>query len=826
MNSQPKELFSQLSDSNLWVEVILPLALPRVYTYSVPLHLQDQVISGIRVEVVFGKNKKYAAIIKSVVKTKPDYPTKPILSILDNEPLLFPNQLKLWEWMSSYYLCTEGEVMNAALPAHFKLSSETIVVYNEDIGEDFSALSDEEFLVAEALLIRKQLQLSEIQQLLDSSFVYPVIKSLLQKNVCFVWESLNEKYKPKKESYIFLNALYEEESALSQLFKDWKGAPKQMQLFLSFLHLYKTEGVVVKSALLKKAEASTAQLNALVEKGILYEEKRNIDRIYAAEKKISIDFELSEQQHLALQQVRSSFHSKQVCLLKGVTGSGKTMLYIKLIEEFILKGNQVLYLLPEIALTAQIIRRLQKYFGGHIAIYHSKFNDQERVELWNKVKNGEITVVLGARSSLFLPFKNLGCIIVDEEHDASYKQQEPAPRYNARDAAIYYATLFGSKVLLGSGTPSLESFYNAQQNKYAYVELNVRFGDLQLPEIIVVNAKPIAQQPKTVITPELKEEITNAVQKHKQVILFQNRRGYSPYLICGTCGFIPQCNHCDVSLTLHKFSKKLHCHYCGSIYPKLIECTACGSTNWMEKNFGTEKIEEMLEEEFSSYRVARMDVDSIKGKHAHDRLIQQVEDHQVDILVGTQMVVKGLDFDKVSLVGILDADGLLSFADFRVNERAFQLMEQVSGRAGRKESRGKVLIQALQVAHPIIGFVKNHDYLQFYHYELASRQTFLYPPFSRLIKVILKHKDNNKVNDAAEFLAKSFRSDFGDFVIGPAAPVIARQRNLFHMEIMLKFPKDKGNILLFKKAVLHHINLMQSDKRFKSILNIVDVDPN
>ena len=394
---------------------------------------------------------------------------------------------------------------------------------------------------------------------------------------------------------------------------------------------------------------------------------------------------MSENQQKCLTELKSSFEQKNVTLLHGVTGSGKTLLYIKLIEEYILKGKQVLYLLPEIALTTQIIRRLQKHFGGHIAIYHSKFNDQERVELWNKVKNKEVDVVLGARSALFLPFSNLGMIVVDEEHDSSYKQQDPAPRYNARDAAIFYASLFDAKVLLGSGTPSLESYFNALQNKYALVSLHERFGGIQLPSIEIVNSRQVAQKGKVMISPQLKEAIEFTVNQKKQVILFQNRRGYNPYLICGTCGFIPQCDHCDVSLTLHKYSNKLHCHYCGSTYPKLINCTACGSNNWVEKNFGTEKIEEQLEEDFSNFNVARMDVDSVRGKTAHDTLIQMFEQHRYDILVGTQMVVKGLDFDKVSLVGILDADGLLSFADFRVNERAFQLMEQVSGRAGRKK---------------------------------------------------------------------------------------------------------------------------------------------
>lgn len=822
MDGTNNTLFGE-SNSGFWAEVILPLALPNVYTYEIPKHLVAQSQIGCRVEVVFGKNKKYSGIIKSVHNQKPPYATKPILNVLDDQPIIYAQQLKLWNWISEYYMSTEGEVMAAALPANFKLNSEAILVFNEDFGEDFSSLNDEEFIVAEALLIKKQLQLLEVQLLLDASHVYPIIKKLIEKEVCFIWEKLNEKYKTKKETFIILHPQFNDEEKLSQLLNDWKGAPKQMELVLAFLHLKKTEGNVSKTALLKKANASSAQLNALCEKNILVAEKRNVDRIKLIPKNLSIDFELSEKQEQCFFELKSTFIEKNVTLLHGVTGSGKTLLYIKLIEEYILKGKQVLYLLPEIALTTQIIRRLQKHFGGHIAIYHSKFNDQERVELWNKVKNQEVSVVLGARSSLFLPFNNLGFVIVDEEHDASYKQQDPAPRYNARDAAIYYASLFEAKVLLGSGTPSLESYYNALQQKYGLVNLHERYGGIQLPSIEIVNTRQVVQKGKVMISPQLKEAIQTAMDEKKQVILFQNRRGYNPYLICGSCGFIPQCDHCDVSLTLHKYSNKLHCHYCGSTYPKLITCTACGSNNWVEKNFGTEKIEEQLEEDFANYNIARMDVDSVRGKTAHDTLIQMFEQHRFDMLVGTQMVVKGLDFDKVSLVGILDADGLLSFADFRVNERAFQLMEQVSGRAGRKGAQGKVLIQTMNVKHPVIQFVQQHDFSAFFQFEIQSRKEFLYPPFSRLVNLTLKHKDNDTVKEASNKLAESLRTDFKNHVVGPAAPIIGRMRNQYLMEIMIKLPKDGA--VKYKKVIQHHINLLLVEKKFKSITIIADVDP-
>ncbi len=824
------DLFTTLPNTeNLWAEIILPLAIPKTYTYRVPSHFQDKIKEGCRAEVVFGKNKKYAGIVKSVFKTRPAYETKEILNVIDDEPIIFPQQLKLWSWMSEYYMCSEGEVMAAALPTHLKLSSEAVLIFNEEYGEDFSDLDNEEYLVAEALLIKKELRLPEVQQVLDVNHVYPVIKKLIDKKVCFVWESFNEKYKTKKENYVTLNPEFDNEEKLSELLNNWTKAPKQLELLLSYLHLTRTEGEVSQPSLLKKSGASTAQLKGLSDKNILLIEKRSIDRIIGLPKKAVIDFELSDAQQTALKEINNCFAEKNVCLLHGVTSSGKTQLYIRQIEHSISLGKQVLYLLPEITLTAQIIRRLQKNFGGNIAIYHSKFNNNERVELWNKIKNGEIKIVLGARSALFLPFKDLGLIIVDEEHDSSYKQQDPAPRYNARDAAIFYASLFTSaKVLLGSATPSVESYFNAMNNKYGLVELNERFGGVQLPEIEIIDTKQVAasKKGKVMLSPQLIAAIDAAVKKNKQVILFQNRRGYSPVLLCSTCGFIPHCNNCDVTLTLHKYSNRMHCHYCGTSYPKLIACPACGSVNWMEKNFGTEKIEEELESEFTDLKIARMDIDSVKGKMAHDNLIQLFEQHRLDILVGTQMVVKGLDFEKVSLVGVLDADGLLSFADFRVNERAFQLMEQVSGRAGRKNEQGKVMIQAAKVNHPVLQLVQQHDYKRFYEYEIENRQRFNYPPYSRVIKIILKHKLKDVVTDASDKLAVAFKKDFENYLVGPAAPVVNRVRSLYLMEMLIKLPKDAVMIQRYKKVLLNYFDLLHAEKRFRSVTLIADVDAN
>ncbi|MEO6327339.1 MAG: primosomal protein N' [Ginsengibacter sp.] len=816
------------NSKGLWAEIILPLAIPKTYTYNVPEHLAKKIKEGIRAEVVFGKNKKYAGIIKSISDKRPAYETKDILNIIDEEPIIFPQQLKLWNWISEYYMCSEGEVMAAALPTHLKLSSETVLIFNEEYGEDFSQLDNEEYLVAEALLIKKELRLPEVQQILDTNHVYPIVKKLIDKNVCFIWEAINEKFKEKKETYVLLNPEYDNEEKLNDLFNNWSKAPKQLELLLSYLHLLKTEGEVTQIALLNKSKASLAQLKGLADKNILFLEKRSIDRIRTLPKEIAIDFTLNDAQHTALEAIDKAFTEKNVCLLHGITSSGKTQLYIKEIEFYFKQDKQILYLLPEITLTAQIIRRLQKNFGGNIAIYHSKFSNNERVELWNKIKNGEIRIVLGVRSALFLPFKDLGLIIVDEEHDGSYKQQDPAPRYNARDAAIFYASLFNAKILLGSATPSIESFYNAQTGKYAFVELNERFGGVLLPEIEIINTRQVAasKKGKVMLSPQLKAAITDAVSNDKQVILFQNRRGYSPFLFCGVCGFIPHCQNCDVTLTLHKYSNRMHCHYCGSSYPKLTTCPACGAVSWIEKNFGTEKVEEELQNEFPEYKVARMDADAVRGKTAHDTLIKLFEQHRYDILAGTQMVVKGLDFENVSLVGILDADGLLNFADFRANERGFQLMEQVSGRAGRKGKQGKVMIQAIKVDHPVLLFVQQHDYKKLYDFELENRKRFFYPPFSRIIKIILKHKLKEVVAEAADKLGDILKRDLSNYIIGPAAPMVNRIRNMYIMELLVKLPKDTALLQRYKKVISNNFNLLHAEKKFRSVVLIADVDAN
>ncbi len=892
----------------MYAEVIIPLALPKNYTWSVPEQWRLQIREGCRVEVEL-RNKKYAGIVKRLHLDKPPaFEPKAIGNLLDVEPILHPAQLQLWEWIAGYYLCSEGEVMAAALPAHFKLSSETILVFNEERGDDFSHLDHDEYLVAEALTIKKELKLTEVQQILDSSHVYPVIKRLIEKKVCFVWEALKETYSAKKESYIQLNSEYSNEDKLAKLLNEWDQqpsgprAPKQLELLLAYLHLSRTQGEVTKPDLLKKAGASDAQLKGLVEKNILWIERRSVDRLKYLPRDITIDFELSAAQQKAFEEIGQVFQDKNVCLLHGVTSSGKTEVYIRQMDRMIRQGRQVLYLLPEIALTSQIIRRLQKHFGGYIGIYHSKFSQNERLEIWNKIRTGELKIILGARSALFLPFEDLGLIVADEEHDPSYKQQEPAPRYHARDAAIYYASLFQAKVLLGSATPSVETYYNASSGKYGLVELSERFGQVQMPEISIIDTKilrqsaqrqawkdakdarknsntrypdnpfpntidpnaprpgepiygglPDSAQPdgsrkgpgssdpgnrgdadstassnrdngKIILSPQLREAIEHSLAAGKQVILFQNRRGYSPYQVCEVCGWIPQCRNCDVSLNFHKLTNKLHCHYCGTVYPPLNTCAACGNHRFVQRNFGTERIEEHLEETFPKARIARMDIDSVRGKTAHDSLIQQFEQQRIDILVGTQMVVKGLDFMHVNLVGILDADSILSFADFRVNERAFQLMEQVSGRAGRKDGEGRVLIQVANTAHPVLSYLKTHDYKIFFQHEIAARQQFFYPPYSRVIMVTFRHRDKEVVHSAANFFANNLKQDFGKYLIGPAEPSVGRVRNQFLMELMLKLPKDGHTINFAKHVIQQQTAILHNDKKFRSVVIIPDVD--
>ena len=811
----------------MYAEIIIPLALPKNYTWMIPPAMESDVMIGMRVEVMLGANKRYAGIIKKLSDVKPDgFDPKPIIDILDEEPIVYEHQLKLWEWMAEYYMCSEGEVMQAAIPSHLKISSESIFILQEEANIDIKNLSDSEYIISEALEIKKELSLIEIQKLLNKKSVYPVVNKLIQKGICIVQETMRDKFTIKSEIYITLHSDYREEVALEKLLNSWSRAPKQLDLLLSFLHFQKTEGEVSQKAILAKANASHAQLKALIEKGVLVTEKRKVDRLAVDHTKGDIHFHaLTPSQSNALQDIQTQLETQNVSLLHGITGSGKTQIYVSLINEVIKQGKQALYMLPEIALTAQMIRRLKQYFGGSVAIYHSKFNPNERVEIWNKVKSGEIKIVLGARSALFLPYKNLSLIVIDEEHDPSYKQQEPAPRYQARDTAIYYANQLNAKVVLGSATPSVETFYNAKNKKFGYTYLNERFSQASLPKIELVDTK---KQPanSAILTPVLLAEIKKTIENKKQVILFQNRRGYAPYFICETCGWIPHCKHCDVTLTYHKAKNMLSCHYCGTGYPIVNTCEACGKNSFKQKSFGTEQIEEKLMLSLPGVHVARMDYDNVKGKNEHDHLIQQFEQKQIDILVGTQMVVKGLDFENVDLVGIVDADSLLNFNHYRVNERAFQMMEQVSGRAGRKNDHGKVIIQVSQTQHPIVQYVKEHDYFAFYEFEIQNRKHFAYPPFSRLMSILFKHPDNNIAEEAALHFFQSLGTDIQKTVLGPAQPNINRVRNKYIWEVSIKISKQPQQLKLAKQQLLHFIRLIQVHPRYKSVQIVIDIDPN
>jgi primosomal protein N' (replication factor Y) len=825
--SQESLFRTENSDIPLLAEVIIPVALPQNYTWSVPASMRDQVQIGIRVEVNLGARRRYAGIIKRLHTDTPDFKPKPIIQLLDDHPIVTETQLTFWTWIAQYYLCTEGEVMSAALPTNFKLSSETWLRLLPTHREDFTALEDAEYLLAEALSIKKQLRISEAQLILQNKQVYSIIHRLVELGIAELVESLQEKYASRLDTFISMHPTYQDQTTLADLLNGGLRAPKQLELLLAYLDLKKDNDFITRATLLKRASSTAAPLQALIEKEILIAEKRSVGRITRPEAFVKLDFTLSSYQETALQSIRSQWNQQDVCLIRGVTGSGKTHLYIQLIADAIQQGRQVLYLLPEIALTSQIIRRLQQHFGGGVGVYHSRFSGNERVEIWNEVRSGKIRVMLGARSALFLPFTDLGLIICDEEHDASYKQQDPAPRYHARDAAIYLAARYQAKVLLGSATPSLESFYHAQQGKYGYVELTQRFGAGELPSLQVIDTRAILKEDRTRVsmTPPLMKRMEEVLAQKRQIILFQNRRGYSPYQLCILCGWIPQCEHCDVSLTYHKKSNQLRCHYCGSSYPLVQRCHACGHDQFGQRSFGTERIEEQLQLHFPKARIARMDVDTVKGKQAHDQLIQQFEAGEVDILVGTQMVVKGLDFDRVDLVGILDADGLMHFADFRASERAFQLMEQVSGRAGRKQANGQVLVQTSDPEHPILKWVAAHDYIGFYEAELKKREAFGYPPFSRMIRVLFRYKQQSVVEQAAQAWAKAMGATWQARMIGPAEPMIARIRDQFRMEVWLKLPRSAKSIAEAKGKIISSIYQFRKEKSLARVDVVIDVDP-
>ncbi len=675
--------------------------------------------------------------------------------------------------------------------------------------------------------LENDITLDEVQKIVQEKSAWKIVNSLIDKKLVSVYENLYENYKPKKENFVFLTDQYQQEDQLKTLFEILEKAPKQLHLLLTYLHLVKTEKNVLQADLLKHANASQPQLKALCEKGVFEVKKLEVDRLQTEYKGELIENVLSKIQQKAYEEIQSGFAVKKPVLLKGITGSGKTHIYFQLIKDCIQQGKQALYLLPEIALTTQIIRKLRATFGDKIGIYHSRFSNNERVEVWQKIQHQQYDVVIGARSALLLPFSNLGLIIVDEEHDTSYKQQDPAPRYHARDSAIYLAYQSEANIVLGSATPSVESYYNAKQNKYKLVELGARFGEGKLPPIHFIDAKKeqVEKRMKGIFSQTLIDEIQKTIQAKKQVILFQNRRGYSPFLQCTTCGWVPQCKYCDVSLTYHKVTDQLHCHYCGSKSPVIKICLACGGNRILAKSFGTEKIEEEIKQQFPNARVQRFDWDAMRTKNKYQEIIRQFEKQEIDILVGTQMVVKGLDFEHVNLVGVLSADSLLSYPDFRVNERVFQLLEQVSGRAGRKDGDGNVFIQAYKVNNPTLLKVQEHDFENFFLKELEGRKDFQYPPYTRIIKITLKHRDQKTVLDAAQKLGLDLAELPKTILFGPAEPPIARVRNLFIQEILLKINRDSDHVKQIKSTLKEKISMLNITKNFSTVNVQVDVDP-
>ncbi|HJP62573.1 MAG TPA: primosomal protein N', partial [Mucilaginibacter sp.] len=768
-------------------------------------------------------------IIASIGNQAPEkYEAKYLLDILDDRPVVTRRQLQFWQWLADYYLCNMGEVMNAALPSALKLASETKIELNKDFQVDKTTLHDKEFLITEALEIQNELTVGDIVKLLGQKTVMPILKSMFEKNIINISEEVSERYKPRKKTFLTMNPVYNDPDNLRELFPILeKRAPKQADALLAYIKLARTQKTISKNELIEESGAGDASIRSLIEKEIFIAEERNVSRLYFDEDEFSDNFQLSDSQGEVLNDIKHQFNEKDVVLLHGVTSSGKTQLYIRLIEEIINSGKQVLYLLPEIALTTHIIERLRQYFGSSIGVYHSRFNDNERVEVWQKVLNHEYKVILGARSSVFLPFADLGMIIVDEEHETSYKQFDPAPRYNARDAAIYLANTYHGKVLLGSATPSFESYYNARMHKYGFAELAERFGGVELPktEVVSITEELKKKTMQSHFTSVLMEDIQTALTNKEQVILFQNRRGYAPLLMCKVCAYTPKCINCDVSLTFHKSSGKLHCHYCGYKEEAPSICPACGSTHLEYKGFGTEKVEDELSVLLPEARIARMDLDTTRSRNSLQNILNDLEEKKIDILVGTQMVAKGLDFSDVTVIGIINADSLLKYPDYHANERSFQMLAQVSGRAGRRGKQGKVVIQTYDPNHRVIKQVIENDYKDLYFTEMEERKSFKYPPFYRIINLDIKHKSQDILYNQAEYLATELRKNFGDRVIGPEYPLISRIRNYYIKSIMLKFERDVESINRAKGIIKDVITQFQTTKLSKGSVVQADVDP-
>ena len=822
-----------------FVDVILPLSLAKTFTYSVSEAEFHFIKIGMRLAVPFGKSKIYTALVIDMHQNKPVlYDAKEIHQILEEQPIVTEIQIAHWKWIASYYMCSIGEVYRGAMPSALLMESETVISQKTNTIADTSLLSDDEFLVYEALQQQSALKVLDIISILNKKNIFPVIQKLIDKNLVVLQEEIQETYKPKVVRYIRLHSKYESNAGLGDLLELLKNANKQKEIVLHYFQLIaveKTRGEAERSGakpitvkkLLETANSSTAIIKALIEKEIFEDYFIQEDRVHFNGKIREDQLQLSTAQQIAFEGIKASFIQKDVSLLHGVTSSGKTEIYIKLIQEYLQTGKQILYLLPEIALTTQLVGRLRTYFGNKVAVFHSKYSNNERVEVWNQVliNSEKAQVVIGARSSLFLPFYNLGFIIVDEEHEQTFKQVDPAPRYHARDAAIVLAQSHQAKVLLGSATPSIETYFNAKTDKFGLIEITERFGNVLMPTIELVDLKDKYFRKKMIghFSDVLIEAINTALSLGEQVILFQNRRGYSPIIECITCGHVPQCQQCDVSLTYHKHKNQLRCHYCGFTMAKPTHCQACSSVDLTTKGFGTEQIEQELVTIFPNAKIGRMDQDTTRGKFGFEKIIDSFKNREMDVLVGTQMLAKGLDFDNVSLVGIMNADNMLYHPDFRAFERSFQMMTQVAGRAGRAAKQGKVVIQTYNPAHNTIQQVTNTDYVGMYKEQLYDRQIYKYPPYFRIIKLTLKQRDFDKLKEGSMWLYKVLSQNLNMPVLGPEEPAISRIRNEYIRTIIIKIPQNIS-IVTTKKTIQKILNSFEAVAQYRAIKVALNVD--
>lgn len=820
---------------SLFAEVILPLPLYGTFTYAIPEEFSKSIKIGSRVLVSFGRKKFYTAIVTLTHDKKPEgYEVKDIVEVLDPFPILRNPQLKLWNWISEYYLCSLGDVYKAALPAGLKIESETFVQINPDFEvTERGELKDREVITLDYIASKDKIQVGELEKYTGFKNMEAIIMRLLDKDAIFVSEKVVQLYKPKTEVFITLSCNRGDDKAIHSFFDKTKNAKKQETLLLSFLELshWIRQGELIevsKKALLDKSGVTDSVLKALVDKGIMKVYKKEINRFASLSHEITNPPKLTTVQQEAYWKILDSFKTHNIALLHGVTSSGKTEVYINLINEMLRHKKQVLYLVPEIALTTQLTHRLQKVFGDKLLIYHSKFSDNERVDIWKKLLyEQEPYVIIGVRSSVFLPFSNLGLIIVDEEHETSYKQQDPAPRYNARNVAMVLASLHGAKTLLGSATPSVETYYNAKSDKYALVELKERYEGIKMPKVEIVDLK-VARQKKElhgIFSARLLSECNESLSKGNQIILFQNRRGYSPMIVCKQCGWIPKCDNCDVSLTYHKHTNSLTCHYCGSSRELPSLCPACGEPSLEIVGYGTERIEDDIENAFPDYSISRMDLDTTRNKNSYERIIEDFSDKKSQILVGTQMVTKGLDFGGVNIVGVLNADSMINFPDFRSHERTFNMLEQVAGRAGRKGGQGKVIIQTSNPSHPILKFVQDHDYISYYDREVEEREYFKYPPFTKLINIYLKHKDESTLVEMSVRYSNLLREVFGTRVLGPEPPLVGRIQQFHIRQIVLKMENEASMHKVKKILRTIYENIIKVDSRMKSTILYYDVDP-